>query len=136
MEEKLFQLDIVTPRKTIFSDKVSSVSVPGELGGFQVLIGHAPLMSSLVIGEIKLTDKNGKIEHYATTGGFLEVRDNKVILLAETAEKVSDIDTNRADEAQKRAKDRLHKREAGTDLVRAEAALQRALNRLRVAGKN
>ena len=136
MEEKLFQLDIVTPRKLIFSDTVASVSVPGELGGFQVLIGHAPLLSSLVVGEIKITDKNGNTERYATTGGFLEVRDNKVILLAETAEKASEIDKNRADAAQKRARERLHKRDTGTDLDRAEAALQRALNRLRIAGRN
>jgi F-type H+-transporting ATPase subunit epsilon len=136
MEEKLFQLDIVTPRKIVFSDMVMSVSAPGELGGFQVLIGHAPLLSSLVIGEIKITDKNGKTERYATTGGFFEVRDNKVILLAETAEKTSEIDINRAEASQKRAKDRLHKRETGTDLDRAEAALRRALNRLRVAGRN
>lgn len=136
MEEKLFQLDIVTPRKIIFSDTVTSVSVPGELGGFQVLVSHAPLLSSLVIGEIKIIDKNGSMLRYSTTGGFLEVRDNKVILLAETAEKASEIDIKRAEAAQKRAKDRLHNRESGTDLVRAEIALQRALNRLRVAGKD
>jgi F-type H+-transporting ATPase subunit epsilon len=136
MEEKLFQLDIVTPKKIIFSDMVSSVSVPGELGGFQVLIDHAPLLSSLVIGEIKVTDKNGKTERYATTGGFLEVRDNKVILLAETVEKAMEIDIKRAEAAKKRAKDRLHLRELGTDLDRAEIALQRALNRLRVAVRN
>ncbi len=136
MEEKIFQLDIVTPRKIIFSDKVVSVSAPGELGGFQVLIDHAPLLSSLVIGEIKVIDKDGNTERYATTGGFLEVRDNKVILLAESAEKVAEIDIKRAEAAYDRARERLHKREPGTDLIRAEAALQRALNRLRVAGKN
>ncbi len=136
MEEKLFLLDIVTPLKIIFSDKVESVSVPGALGGFQVLVGHAPLLSSLVIGEIKVTDKNGNTDRYATTGGFLEVRNNKVILLAETAEKASEIDVKRAEAAQNRARERLHMREPGADLVRAEAALQRALNRLRIAGKN
>lgn len=136
MEEKIFQLDIVTPRKTIFSDMVVSVSAPGELGGFQVLIDHAPLLSSLVTGEIKVIDKNGNIVRYATTGGFLEVRGNKVILLAETAEKAAEIDVKRAEGARDRAKDRLHKRESGIDLIRAEAALQRALNRLRTAGKN
>ena len=136
MEEKIFQLDIVTPRKTIFSGKVVSVSAPGELGGFQVLVDHAPLLSSLVIGQIKVTDKNGNTEWYATTGGFLEVRNNRVILLAETAEKASEINVKRAEAAHDRAKERLHKRESGTDLVRAEAALQRALNRLRIAGKN
>ncbi len=135
MADKIFQLDIVTPRKVVFSDQVASVSAPGEKGGFQVLIDHAPLLSSLIVGEIRITGKDGSTARYATTGGFLEVRSNKVILLAETAEKAGEIDVKRAEASRERAKKRLHEREPGTDLVRAESALNRALNRLRVAGK-
>ncbi len=136
MAEKIFQLDIVTPRRIVYSNLVSSVSAPGELGGFQVLIDHAPLLSSLVVGEIKITDRNGATEQYATTGGFLEVRGNKVILLAETAEKASEIDVKRAEESRDRARKRLHELAPGTDVGRAQRALERARNRLKIAGKN
>ncbi len=136
MGAKIFQLDIVTPRRTVYSDLVESVSAPGELGGFQVLVDHAPLLSSLVVGEIKITDRSGNTERYATTGGFLEVRANKVILLAETAEKASEIDVKRAEGSRDRAQKRLHERTPGTDFDRARKALDRALNRLKIAGKN
>ncbi len=135
MQEKTFKLDIVTPRKVIFSDQVSSFSAPGTLGGFQVLYSHAPLLSSVVIGPVKVIEKTGQELRFATSGGFVEVRENKVVMLAETAERIGEIDIERAQAAKERALKRVEKKEPGTDIDRARIALQRALNRLRIAGK-
>jgi F-type H+-transporting ATPase subunit epsilon len=135
MDDKKFNVDIVTPRKVVFSGQVQSISAPGECGGFQVLVGHAPLLSSLTVGEIKIVDASGATIRYATSGGFLEVKNNKVIVLAETAEQSSEIDVKRAESARERAKNRLHVREKNLDTARAESALARALNRLRIVVK-
>jgi F-type H+-transporting ATPase subunit epsilon len=132
MADKHFLLDIVTPTKTIFSGMVGSFSAPGLAGSFQVLFNHAPLLAAIGIGEVKILDAAGKEEHYATSGGFAEVNANKVILLAETAERSDDIDVKRAEEAKQRALERLAKEEE-KDEQRARAALARALNRLKVA---
>ncbi len=133
MAEKLFQLEIVTPKKTVFSEKVESFSAPGIVGGFQVLHSHAPLLSSIRIGEVKILDASGKEWRYATSGGFVEVRDNKVVMLAETAEKSEEIDTKRANASLERAQKRIAEKKIDTDLDRARIALQRAINRLKVA---
>ncbi|MDE3057077.1 MAG: F0F1 ATP synthase subunit epsilon [Bacteroidota bacterium] len=133
MAEKHFLLDIVTPTKTVFSGMVGSFSAPGLAGSFQVLFNHAPLLSAIGIGEVKVLDSAGTEERYATSGGFAEVNANKVILLAETAERSDSIDVKRAEEAKRRAVDRLAEEEK-IDEQRARAALARALNRLKVAG--
>ena len=133
MGEKSFHLEIVTPRKTVFSSTVESFSAPGIVGGFQVLKSHAPLLSSIKIGEVKIMDSQGKEWRYATSGGFVEVRDNKVVMLAETAERVDEIDTKRAEGARERAQKRITEKKIETDVERARIALQRAMNRLKVA---
>ena len=133
MAEKLFRLEIVTPKKTVFSATVESFSAPGIIGGFQVLRSHAPLLSSIKIGEVKIKDSQGKEWRYATSGGFVEVRDNKVVMLAETAEKADEIDVKRADAARDRAGKRITEKKIDTDVDRARIALQRAANRLKVA---
>ena len=133
MTEKLFQLEIVTPRKTVFSEKVESFSAPGVVGGFQVLKSHAPLLSSIRIGEVKIIDSNGKEWRYATSGGFVEVRENKVVMLAETAERANEIDAKRASAALERAQRRITEKKFDTDVDRARIALERAMNRLKVA---
>ena len=133
MSGKNFNLDIVTPTKTVFSGEVQSFSAPGVEGGFQVLFNHAPLLSSIAVGKVKIIDGVGKETHYATSGGFVEVNHNRVILLAETAERADEIDVQRAEEAKKRAAERLEKREE-IDEERARGALLRAVNRLKIAG--
>ncbi|HLF19909.1 MAG TPA: F0F1 ATP synthase subunit epsilon [Bacteroidota bacterium] len=133
MGEKSFQLEIVTPRKTVFSSTVESFSAPGIVGGFQVLKNHAPLLSSIGIGEVKIMDSQGKEWRYSTSGGFVEVRDNKVVMLAETAERANEIDTKRAEGARGRAQKRITEKKIETDVERARIALQRAINRLKVA---
>jgi F-type H+-transporting ATPase subunit epsilon len=136
MADKTFNLEIVTPRKIAYSGSVLSFSAPGVVGGFQVLYNHAPLLSNIAIGEVKIVDAQEKESHYATSGGFVEVHDNKVIMLAETVERTDEIDTSRAQEARERAQRRISEKKVETDMDRAKVALQRAINRLKVAGRN
>ena len=136
MYEKGFHLEIVTPERVVFKDEATSVSAPGVKGGFQVLHNHAPLLSLLEIGAVKVKDKQGKDTVYATSGGFVEVRDNSVVVLVESAEAAGEIDLDRAKSAEDRAKERLHSKDPSIDNIRAEAALMRAVNRQRIAKTN
>jgi F-type H+-transporting ATPase subunit epsilon len=136
MYERSFQLEIVAPNRLVFEGEASSVSAPGTLGGFQVLFNHAPLLSSLEVGPLKFKNPAGVDTVYATGGGFLEVRDNRVTVLVESAELPEEIDIERARSARERAEGRLRSREQSLDMVRAELALARALNRLRLAGRH
>jgi F-type H+-transporting ATPase subunit epsilon len=116
--------------------EVDEVVVPGSQGYFGVLPGHAPLLATLGIGE--LTYRVGRDEyHVAVVGGFAEVRNDKVIILADSAETPADIDRPRAERARERAEMRLSGRSQGdVDYARATAALARALTRLQVAGRS
>lgn len=134
MAEKIFKLEIVTPKKVTYNADVTSFTAPGVVGGFQVLRSHAPLLSNVGVGEVKIVDMEGKELHYATSGGFVEVHENKVIMVAETAERSDEIDVSRAQAARERAQKRLVEKQIATDVERAKVALHRAVNRLRVAG--
>ena len=135
MAEKAFKLEIVTPKKVAFSGDVSNFSAPGVVGGFQVLKNHAPLLSNIAVGEVKLVDLEGNELHFAASGGVVEVHDNKVIMLAETAERSDEIDVTRAEAARDRARKRLAEKKAEIDIERARLALFRAMNRLKVANQ-
>ncbi|MEJ2636305.1 MAG: F0F1 ATP synthase subunit epsilon [Calditrichia bacterium] len=134
METNLFTVEITTPQKKWTFENVISCSAPGVKGSFQVLYNHAPLLSQLEIGSIKLETTDG-ILFFATSGGFLEVLNNKVGMLLDTAEKSDQIDVTRAGNAAERARNRLKERAEDLDAARAEASLARALNRLYVAQK-
>ncbi len=136
MYERSFSLQIIAPNRIVFEGEATSVSAPGTLGGFQVLFNHAPLLSSLDAGPLKVKNTLGADTVYATGGGYLEVRDNRVVVLVESAERPEEIDVARASSARERAEGRLKSRDASLDKVRAELALARALNRLRLAGKH
>lgn len=128
-------VEVITPSKQAYSGSAISVSIPGTLGGFQILYNHAPILSSFEIGTIKIVEADNKETKYATGGGTVEVLDNKVLILAESFEAPDDIDVERAKKALERAKDRLAKRkQAEIDEARAEAALKRAVNRLKLTG--
>lgn len=129
-----FQLDIVTPEKRVYSGAVQRFQGPGTEGSFGVLARHAPLLTSVKTGQIAFLDEKGKARRMATSGGFVEVGNNQVTVLAETAEFAEEIDVARAQAARSRAQERLEKQEEGVDAARAQAALARALNRLRVRG--
>ena len=128
---KTFQLDIVTPTKVISESQVEYLRAPSTEGLFGIMGGHAVATILMDIGEIKIT-KDGKEFYYATNGGFADIRPESVMLLVETAENISDIDKDRAENAMKRAKDRFQDNE--TDLKRATDAIVRARNRLKIAG--
>jgi len=129
---KTFQLDIVTPTKVISEGQVEYLRAPSTEGLFGILGGHAVATILIDIGEIKVT-KEGKEFYYATNGGFADIRPESVMLLVETAEKLSDIDKDRAEAALKRAKDRL--KDNANDLKRAKSAIERARNRLNIRSR-
>ena len=135
MYEKPFALQIISPARVVFEGEATSVSAPGALGGFQVLCNHAPLLSSLDVGPLKVRDTQGVDTVYATGGGYLEVRDNVAVVLVESAERPEEIDVARARAARERAEARLKSHDPQFDARRAELALARALNRLRLAGR-
>ncbi|MEN8192066.1 MAG: F0F1 ATP synthase subunit epsilon [Bacteroidota bacterium] len=134
---KTFHVDIVTPSKTAIDGEVKAITIPGTLGSFQILYNHAPLLSSFEVGQIKIEDEKGEIKYFATSGGTVEVEDNKVIVLAESFESPEEIDIDRAQQAMNRAKKRMSKDtdEKEIDILRAELALQRAINRLKLVKK-
>jgi F-type H+-transporting ATPase subunit epsilon len=130
-------LEVATPTRLVVSETVDEVVAPGSEGYFGVLAGHAPFLTTLGIGE--LTYRKGRDEfHLAVAGGFCEVRNDKVIVLADSAERPEEIDRGRAERARERAERRLSGRPAGDqpeeiDYVRANRALARAQTRLEVA---
>ncbi len=128
------KLDIVTAEHLVFSEDVDIVVAPGIEGELAILPHHAPLMTMLQPGELRVR-KGGEEMYMAITGGFLEVRPDRVTVLADAAERAEDIDAHRAEEAKRRAEERLSGKVATTDMVRAEAALRRSLVRLKVAEK-
>ena len=133
---KDISLEVITPDKKAYIGYVKSVTVPGTMGNFQVLYNHAPIMSSLEIGRISLSEKGSDKLEFTTGGGTVDVIDNKVLILAESFEKKDEIDVERAEKAMQRAKERLaNKNKEKIDVKRAEAALQRAVNRLKFVGK-
>jgi F-type H+-transporting ATPase subunit epsilon len=126
-------LEIVTPERQVFSDQVDSVVVPGAEGELGVLPHHAPLVSTLGVGELRIR-KGGTEEFFAIVGGFLQVRPDKVVVMAETADIASEIDIAKAEEARREAERALEGGyQEGADLAAARAALQQALLRIRVA---
>jgi len=129
------KLDIVTAERIVYSEEVDAVIAPGVEGQLGILPHHAPLMTMLQAGEL-VARKGTQEESMAISGGFLEVRPDRVIVLADQAERGEEIDIARAEAAKKRAEERLRDQKvAGLDETRAEAALRRALVRLEVAEK-
>lgn len=129
------KLEIVTPSKSAFSGVIKSLTVPGTKGRFQVLKNHAPIISTFDTGMIKVDLPDGKSDYYATAGGTIEVLDNKVLVLADSIEEVSEIDQDRALKAKQRAEERLIEKSSDLNIARAQAALARANNRLQIKEK-
>jgi F-type H+-transporting ATPase subunit epsilon len=130
------RLEVVTPEKQVVNDMAQIVMAPGSLGEFGVLAGHTPFMTSLITGAIHYRDQNGKDQYVFVSGGFAEALPDKVTVLAESAEKMEDIDPERAKMAMERAEKRLAEDRAKeqVDIARAKAAMERALVRIRIAG--
>jgi len=128
------RLDIVTAERLVYSEEVDIVIAPGVEGQLGILPHHTPLMTTLQAGEM-IVRKGGEEFSLAISGGFLEVRPDRVIVLADTAERDDEIDLARAEEARHRAQERLSQPLPGVDTSQAEAALRRSLARLKVAQK-
>jgi F-type H+-transporting ATPase subunit epsilon len=127
------KVDIVTAERLVFSEEgVDEIVAPGTEGEFTVLPMHAPFLTMIKPGVLRLV-KGGEEIEMAITGGFLEVREERVTVLADAAERAEEIDVVRAEEARRRAERLLEERAGAEELARASAALQRALLRLRVA---
>lgn len=129
------QLEIVTPDRLLLRESVEEVQVPAKGGYLGVLPGHAPLITELQIGEISY--RQGKATRFlAATGGYCEVLPDRVIILAEKAEKAEEIDTTRAQSSKGRAEKRLGElQNPDIDFSRAAVSLQRAIVRIQVSGK-
>ncbi len=126
------RLDIVTVERIVYSDDVDVVVAPGIEGQLGILPHHAPLMTTLREGELRVR-KGGEEFFLAISGGFLEVRPDRIIVLADAAERAAEIDIVRAEEAKRRAEEQLSHRAPGVDMAQAEAMLRRSLVRLKVA---
>ena len=129
-----FQLEIVTPEKKVIDTAAEEVQIPGKNGYIGILPGHAPLITELSVGEITFRE-NSTEQRLAVAWGFAEILPNKVTILAETAERPSEIDVDRARKAKERAEQRLTSGDTSVDVNRALDALNRAQARLDAAAK-
>lgn len=131
-----FRLEVVTPERIIFDGAVTSLTLPASDGLMGVLPNHAPLVAALDIGQVTLKDSTGDEDFLLVADGFFEVADNHARILADAGEKASDIDLDRAQKAEERARERLKhrgERDYDLDIDRAERSLQRALWRQIIA---
>ena len=126
------QLDIVTVERLVTSEEVDVLVAPGLDGELAVLPHHAPLLTVLKPGEIRVLN-DGEESDIAVSGGFMEVMPDKVTILADTAERADEIDEERAEAALKKAQERIESAPADMDLERAVASLRRSQARLKVA---
>lgn len=129
-----FRLEIVTAERMVYSGEVSAVVAWGVEGQLGILPHHAPLMTMLQPGDL-LIRKDKEEEYFAISGGFLEVRPDKVIILADACERADEINIARAEEAKRRAQETMKAAPLSVEAAAAEAALRRSLARLKVAEK-
>ncbi len=123
-------LAVVTPGRIMFEGVVSSIQIPAADGYMGFLPQHAPLISPLGTGIIQCTTRNGETLYFCVSGGYFEVHENRMVILADVAEEGNDVDLSRAEEARDRARSRL-KDSKSWDIERARASLTRSLNRIR-----
>ena len=133
MLNRNFHLEIRTPEQLIYEGDVTSIIAPGVEGNFQILAGHIPFLTALEVGEISIRESSETSQLMATSGGVFEVLRTGVTALVETAEWASEIDVERAEQARDRAQAQLTANAADLNRPRAEAALARAQNRIKVA---
>ncbi|WP_374721370.1 F0F1 ATP synthase subunit epsilon [Peribacillus tepidiphilus] len=132
---KTVKVSVVTPDGPVYEADVEMVSTKAKSGELGILPGHIPLVAPLEIGAVRLK-KEGTTEYIAVSGGFIEVRPEKVTILAQSAERAEDIDVARAKAAKARAEKRLQDAQEHVDAKRAELALRRAINRISIVERN
>ncbi len=128
----LLHVTIVTAQRTVFDGEAEMVNAPGSEGQLGILPRHAPLLTTLAVGELRVR-QHGVDEGFFVGGGFLEVNRNVVTVLADDAERAANIDEAHAQEARRRAQALLEQRPAGFDEAAVAAELERAIGRLHVA---
>jgi len=129
---KTLTVSVVTPDGPVLEDSFDMISCKAENGELGILPGHIPMVAPLTISSVRLKLENDST-NLAVSGGFLEVRPDKVTILAQTAEKPADIDVQRAREAKERAERRIQSKQDDVDFQRAKSALKRAMNRLDIS---
>ena len=134
-DERAFKLKIIAPDRTFYEGDVIMVELRTTEGEIGVLKGHIPLTSVLAPGVIRIKESDQEYKFAALMGGFIEVLKDSVTVMAETVEWPDEIDLNRAEEARIRAERRLQEKASGTNIKRAELALQRAVARIEAAGR-
>src|SRR5512147_806666 len=107
MADNTYHVEIVTPRGMVFQGEVVAVTLPGSVAPFQVLRNHAPILTELEVGDIKVEESGKDDKHFATSGGFAEMKYNRLTVIAETVEPAEDIDVHRAEKARERAEERV-----------------------------
>ena len=135
MLERRFHLEIRTPQQLIYEGDVGSIRAPGELGSFEILPGHIPFLTVLETGEVRIRETDTP-QSLAISGGVFEVLRTGVTVLSDTAEWAHEIDVERAETALQRAQEHLTSGDSGISRERADAALARAKNRIKVANSS
>ena len=130
---KTFPFEILTLQKLFLREEVRFVIAPGQEGVFEILANHAPFVFALKPGPLRLRMPDGKDQYMVVGTGFLVVQKERTTVLTRSAERPEEIDVTRARRAKERAEDRLQQKSSDMDLARAQASLQRALARLKVA---
>ena len=125
-----FKLEIVTPNRKFLDEDIEMLVVRTIDGDIAILNNHIPLVTPLSFGVLKLNYPDGTSKTAAICGGYMEVAKDRTTIVTDSAEWPGEIDMNRAEEAKKRAEERLKKKDSSTDIARAEMALKRALTRL------
>ncbi|OGF18843.1 ATP synthase F1 subunit epsilon [Candidatus Falkowbacteria bacterium RIFCSPLOWO2_02_FULL_45_15] len=128
--------EIVTPEKTVLKEEVLQLTVPTKMGEITVLPHHFPLVASLQAGVIEIKLLDGKVETVALSGGFIEVLPNKVVILADTAERAADIDEARAEEARKRAEKLMAEKREDVDFSAVQAKIAKELARVKAVRRH
>ena len=131
MSDKTINFEIVTPERVVLKEEITQITVPTKMGEITVLPNHIPLVASLLPGVVHVKKKDGQEEIMSISGGFLEVLKDKVVILADTAERAEELDLARAEEAHKRAAELKEKARRGEniDFVEVNAAIERELAR-------
>ncbi len=136
MSDRFIKFQIVTPERIVLEEEIKQVTVPTQMGEITVLPGHIPLVAALAAGEIR-AKKNGKEILMAVSGGFIEVSKNKIVILADTAERAEEINVKRAEEARQRAlKLKEEKRFDRVEFTVLQAKIEKELARLKVARRH
>ncbi|MCX7842466.1 MAG: F0F1 ATP synthase subunit epsilon [Clostridia bacterium] len=130
-----FELEIVTPDRKFFNDQVEMVILRTPEGEMGIMQGHIPMVVAVDIGPIRIK-KDGEWREAVISEGFMEIKQEKTVILADTAEWPEEIDINRARAARERAQERLQSKLSYIEYVRSQTALSRALARLKVSGHN